>query len=198
MQRTKNITTGLARPLRSEVLRWLRTSACLAATAAATLAALAQAPANTGAAEPQVSIAEPVAAAEPNAASESANEPAPAWNRRRAAPTGVDAQLRRLAADLRLDAGQQNKIRPVLVAHREQVQRLLSDTRLAPAERQKRILALGDRSADQIRVQLTDAQRAQYIQPRVAPRLAQAPSPARRGAPAASAPGAKVEKGVKP
>ena len=196
MQRTTYFPNGPWRSLRGELLRWLRTLAWLTASAAATLTALAQAPADTRAAEPPASTAEP--AAEPNAASDSVSESAPAWNRRRAAPAGVDGQLRRLAADLGLDAGQQNKIRPVLVAHREQVQRLLRDTRLAPAERQKRMFALGDRSADQIRAQLTDAQRTQYIQPRVAAPLTQAASPARRGAAAASAPSAKAEKGLKP
>lgn len=82
--------------------------------------------------------------------------------------TGVDAQLQRLASDLGLDSGQQERIRPVLMAHREELERLKRDAHLAPAERQRRILALGDRTADQIRAQLNDDQRARYIKPRAA------------------------------
>jgi hypothetical protein len=114
------------------------------------------------------------------------------WNRRRSAPTGVDGQLRRLAADLKLDAAQQAKIRPILVARNEQMQRLQQDKLLTPAERRQRALAIGDRSADQIRAQLTDAQRAQYIRPRAATAVAQAAPPAKRGGmavPPAPAPG---------
>ena len=190
MQRTKDAFYGPAWPLRSDLLRWLRTAAWVAAAGAATPTALAQAPADPGTTEQPAPSAEPADAAQPNAASEAASEPASAWNRRRTAPVGVDGQLSRLAADLKLDAGQQAKIRPILVAQREQMQRLQRDTPPAPAERQQRILALGDRTADQIRAQLTDAQRAQYIQPRAAPVVAQAPSSAKRSAAAASNPGA--------
>jgi hypothetical protein len=95
------------------------------------------------------------------------------------AATGPDAQLRRLTVDLKLDAAQQAKIRPILVARSEQMQQLQQDRQLAPAERQKRALAIGDRSAEQIRAQLTEAQRAQYIQPRTA--VAQAAPAAGRG-----------------
>jgi hypothetical protein len=110
--------------------------------------------------------------------------PAP-WNRRRKAPTGADAQLQRLAADLKLDAAQQAKIRPILVARNEQMQRLQQDKLLTPAERRQRVLAIGDRSAEQIRAQLTDAQRAQYIRPRAATAVAQAGPALRRGGMAA-------------
>ena len=187
MHGMKYLTEDAARPCGGAWLRIVRMALCAAAASAAALTAVAQAPAATGAAEP-------AAAADPNAAVEPEAEPPGVWNRRRAAPTGVDAQLRRLAANLRLDAGQQEKIRPILLAHRDQVERLLHDTQLAPAERQKRVLALGDRSADQIRAQLTDDQRAQYIQPRAAPVVAQAASAAKRGTAAAAAPGTKPVK----
>ncbi len=82
--------------------------------------------------------------------------------------TGPTGTVQRLASDLGLDAGQQERIRPVLMAHRDELQRLKRDAHLAPAERQRRILALGDRTADQIRAQLNDDQRARYIQPRAA------------------------------
>ena len=104
----------------------------------------------------------------------------------------MDAQLRRLAVDLKLDAAQQAKIRPILVARSEQMQRLQHDAQLTPAERRQRALAVGDRSAEQIRAQLTEAQRAQYIRPRAATTVAQAGPAGRRGGmatPPATAPG---------
>ena len=90
------------------------------------------------------------------------------------------------AADLKLDAAQQAKVRTILVARSEQMQALQHDTRLTPAERRQRVLAIGDSSAEQIRAQLTDAQRAQYIQPRAATAVAQAGPAGRRGALAVS------------
>jgi hypothetical protein len=181
---------GPSRLLQQALLRCLRTAACVAVLGAPSLAALAQAPADPRETEQPASPAEPSGAAQPD------NEPPPVWNHRHKAPSGVDGQLRRLAADLNLDAGQQQKIRPILLAQREQMQRLQRDSGLAAAERQKRILALGDRSAEQIRAQLTDAQRAQYIQPRT---KSPAPaSPVRRGSTAASTPGTTPGKEVKP
>jgi hypothetical protein len=106
------------------------------------------------------------AAAEAPAALPAEGEPPPVWNRPRPPLQGIDAQLHRLATDLRLDAGQQQKIRPILVAQRDEWQRLQRDPTLKPVERHTRILALGDRVAEQIRAQLTDEQRAQYIKPR--------------------------------
>jgi hypothetical protein len=158
------------------LLRWLRVAAWVAATGAATLTALAQAHADSGQTEPLASTTEPADAAEPNAAALPASEAAPDWNHRRVAPGGVGGQLQRLVADLKLDAAQQAEIRPILVTHRSEVQRVQSDTQLAPAVRQQRILMLGDRAAAQIRAQLTDAQRARFIQPRAAVVVAQAAS----------------------
>ena len=106
------------------------------------------------------------APAEASATPPAESEPPPVWNRPRPPLQGVDAQLHRLATDLRLDAGQQQKIRPILVAQRDEWQRLQRDPTLQAAERHTRILALGDRVAEQIRAQLTDEQRAQYIKPR--------------------------------
>jgi hypothetical protein len=191
MQSTLNFPESPAQPLRTGRLHWLWAAASLAATGAVTLTALAQAPAETtGQAGPPAAATEAADAIEPSAAAQSASEPAADWNHRRVAPGGVDGQLRRLAADLKLDASQQAKIRPILVAQREEMQRLQRDTQLAQAARQQRILALGDRTATQIRVQLTDAQRAQYIQPRTAVVVAQAGSSAARRPTAASTSGA--------
>jgi hypothetical protein len=203
MHRMMNFLDDAARPPHRGLPRWLATAACVVAIAAATLTAEAQTPAEvqTPAEAPTppdtqetaqpTSTTEPAAAAEPDAAAQPDSEPPPAWNRPRAAPRGVDAQLTRLAADLGLDAGQQEKIRPILVAQRDEMQRLQHDPRLSPAERQQRILAVGDRTANQIRAQLTDAQRAQYIKPRAATVVAQSASPARRSPAPTSTPGAE-------
>ena len=194
MQRTKTFFDEPAPPLRGQALRWLRAAAWAAVSGATTVTALAQAPSGPGATEQPTATTEPAEAAEANVASSPQSEPAPDWNRRRTAPGGVDGQLRRLAADLKLDAGQQAKIRPILVARSEQIQRLHLETQLTPAERQQRVLALGDRSADQIRAQLSDAQRAQFIKPRAATVMAQAASSVRRSPTAALDSGAKPAK----
>lgn len=192
------VLDGPSGPVRQALRLWLRTAACLAVLGAPSLAALAQEPADHPETEQAAPLAEPATVAEPSAAAQPDSEPPPAWNRRPKAPGGVDGQLRRLAADLNLDSGQQQKIRPILLAQREQLQRLQRDSGLATAERQKRILALGDRSAEQIRAQLTDAQRAQYIKPRTKSPASEPASPVRRGSAPPSTPGTKPGKEVKP
>jgi len=187
-----HVLDGPSGPMRQALRLWLRTAACLAVLGAPSLAALAQEPAD----DPETEQAAPLAV--PSGAAQSGSEPPPAWNRRHQAPGGVDGQLRRLAADLNLDGGQQQQIRPILLAQREQMQRLQRDAGLAPAERQKRILALGDRSAEQIRAQLNDAQRAQYIKPRTNSPASEPASPVRRGSAPPSTPGTKPGKEVKP
>ena len=154
---------------------------------------LAEVPAGAAADAQSGAMTEADNDAESGAAPQPQSEPPAVWNHRRTGPTGVDGLLRRLAADLKLDAGQQAKIRPILVAQREQMQRLHLESQLAPAERQQRILALGDRSADQIRAQLNDVQRAQYIKPRAAPAPARTNSSGGRIPAAGSVPGAGKE-----
>jgi Spy/CpxP family protein refolding chaperone len=204
MERMNNFPKISLQPLRRQLPRWLCTMACVAALGAPSLPVLAQTSTDARETEQPPSLAEPAAEtevateADPKAASPTESEPQPVWNRRRVAPGGVDGQLRRLADDLRLDAGQRQKIRPILLAQRDQMQRLQRDSALAPAERQKRILALGDRSAEQIRAQLTDEQRAQYIKPRPKTAVSPLTSPARRGSAGASTPGTQAGKEVKP
>lgn len=170
---------------------WFRAAAWVV-VAGSVSPALAQAPADSTAGEKKQASGEPQGTAGPDSASHSAPDVPAHWNRRRSVPPGVDGQLRRLAADLKLDAAQQAKIRPILLARSEQMQRLQHDTHLTPAERRQRVLAIGDRSAEQIRAQLTDVQRAQYVQPRAATPVAQAGAAGRRGGmavPPATAPG---------
>jgi len=169
-------------------VRWLRAVVFAAALCAPASAALAQATADGAESEPRTSPTESAAIADPSAESTPDGTPAPTWNRRHTPSGGVDGQLRRLAVDLGLDAGQQDRIRPILIAQREQVQRLQNESGLSLAERQRRSLALGDRSAEQIRAQLTDEQRAQYIKPRTSS----------VGTPTAPTPGRKPERIVKP
>ncbi|MBS0375936.1 MAG: hypothetical protein JSR73_15260 [Proteobacteria bacterium] len=123
-------------------------------------------------------------------------EPPPEWNRPRPPLQGIDAQLHRLAVDLRLDEGQQQKIRPILVAQRDEAQRLQRDPQLKAPERHARLLALGDRTADQIRAQLTDEQRAQYVKPRSRSAVSGKAHAVRRP-PAAAAAGATAGKDPK-
>jgi hypothetical protein len=191
MQSTATFFEGQSRRSRDELLCWFRTAAWVVVAGVVSPSALAQVPADSAAGENTEAASEPLRAAGPDTAAHSEPDGPASWNRRPKAPTGVDAQMKRLAADLKLDAAQQAKIRPILVARSEQMQRLQHDTKLTPAERRQRVLAIGDRSAEQIRAQLTEAQRAQYIQPRVAVAEAQAGPAVRRGgtpAPSTTAP----------
>ncbi|NML44466.1 hypothetical protein HHL11_11940 [Ramlibacter sp. G-1-2-2] len=194
MQSTATFFESQSRPSRDGMLRWIRAAAWVVLAGAVSLGALAQAPADATAGEKTEAPSEPQGAAGPGAMSH-AEEASGPWNKRPKAPTGVDGQLKRLAIDLKLDAAQQAKIKPILVARSEQMQRLQQDTQLTPTERRQRALAIGDRSSEQIRAQLTDAQRAQYIQPRAAT-VAQAGPPGKRSGmpPATATPG----KGVTP
>lgn len=131
------------------------------------------------AADASTLVTEPAAEADTPARPEAEGELAPEWNRPRPPLQGIDAQLHRLATDLRLDAAQQQKIRPILAAQRDEMQRLQRDPQLKSVERHSRILALGDQVAEQIRAQLTDEQRAQYIKPR-ARRVTTRPAPGAR------------------
>lgn len=162
------------------VLCCFRAATWMIFAGAMSASALAQVPAETAAAEKTEAASEPQKAAAPDTASHSDSDAPASWNRRRPAPSGVDGQLQRLTADLKLDSAQQAKIRPILVTRNEEMQRLQHDTKQTPTLRRQQALAIGDRSADQIRAQLTEAQRAQYIQPR-ATTVAQATPARRRG-----------------
>ena len=182
MQSSATFFEGQPQPSRDPLLCWLRAAAWVVVAGAVSPSVLAQVPAESAAGEKTGAANEPQRPAGPDTVTHSEPDVAAGpWNRPRSAPSGVDGQLKRLAADLKLDAAQQAKIRPILVARNEQMQRLQQDKLLTPAERRQRVLAVGDRSAEQIRAQLTDAQRAQYIGPRAATAVAQAGPPVRRG-----------------
>jgi hypothetical protein len=197
MQSIATFLEARPRPSRDGLLCWFRAAAWVVVAGAVSPSALAQVPAGSTAGEKTEATSEPQRAAGADTASHSEPDVTAPWNRRRRAPTGVDGQLRRLAADLKLDAAQQAKVRPILVARSEQMQRLQHDKLMTPAERRQRVLAIGDSSAEQIRAQLTDAQRAQYIGPRAATAVAQAEPAVRRGGMAA-APTPAPRKGARP
>ena len=194
MQSIAMFLEGPPRPSPAGLLYWLRAAAWVVAAGAVPPSALAQVSPDSAAGETAQPASEPQQAA--GTASQSEPDGPAQWNRRRTTPHGADAQLRRLAADLKLDAAQQAKVRTILVARNEQMQRLQHDTQLTPAERHQRVLAIGDQSAEQIRAQLTDAQRAQYIRPRAATPVAQAGAAGRRGGMAAPSPAAAAGKGA--
>ena len=181
----------------ARLLCWFRTAAWVVVAGAVSPWAHAQAPADSPTAEKIEAASEPQRAAAPETASHTEPGVPAQWNRRRTTAPGPDAQLRRLTADLKLDSAQQAKVKPILVARNDQMHRLQQDTRLTPAERRQRALAIGDQSAEQIRAQLTDAQRALYVQPRVTTTVAQAGPAGRRGGMAAS-PATAPNKGAKP
>jgi hypothetical protein len=164
---------------------WFRAAAFVVLAGALSASALAQMPADSTADEKTEAASEPPTAAGHDAASQSQPEGPASWNRRRTAATGVDGQLQRLTTELKLDAAQQAKIRTILVARSEEIKRLQRDTALTLAERRQRALAIGDRSAEQIRAQLTEAQRARFVQPRATTAVAQAGATGRRGGTAA-------------
>jgi hypothetical protein len=190
MQSTTTFSAGQPRPRRDAMLSWFQAAVWVVFAGAMSPPALAQASADPTDGEKTEAPSEPEGAAAPEAAPRSEPQSEPdrptSWNRPRTAPTGVDGQLRRLTADLKLDASQQAKVRPILVARNEDLQRLQRDTQLTPAQRRERTLALGDRSAEQIRALLTDAQRAQFVGPRGATPVAQAGTTGRRRGAAAS------------
>ena len=198
MQSSASFFQGQPRSSRDGVLCWLRAAAWLVVAGAVSPSVLAQAPADSAAGEKTEAASEPPTSAAPDTASPSEPSSGPAtWNRRPKASTGVDAQLKRLAVDLKLDAAQQAKIRPILIARNEQMQRLQQETKLPPPERRQRALAVGDHSAEQIRAQLTEAQRAQYIGPRTTTVVAQA-GPTMRRSGMAPPPATAPKKGAAP
>lgn len=106
--------------------------------------------------------------AAPAAAADSAVAPASASNRRPALRVGtLDGRVQLLAKELGLSPAQQGQVKKVLLAQRQQVAALWSDSAVPAALRVSRTQAIGDRTADQIRALLTDVQREKYIKPRV-------------------------------
>jgi len=80
--------------------------------------------------------------------------------------TPLDRRVALLAAELKLSAAQQIEVRSALNRQRAAVLQVWSDTTLAPAVRIARTQAISERTADDVRALLNDAQREKYIKPR--------------------------------
>jgi hypothetical protein len=142
------------------VAMWLRAAALvLCATAA-------------GAATADVDSARPAAAATPT----------PRLAARDRAATTIDDRVRLLSKELELDARQQRELRAILERQRDAVRRVWGNGDLLPTERGAAVRAITDRTADQTRALLTEAQRKKYNPPK----------PAGVSSPASSAPDVAV------
>jgi len=82
------------------------------------------------------------------------------------AAAAIDERVKLLAAELKLDATQQNGVRQVLTDEREQTRRVWADTSVPAALRIKSTQDISDRTAERIRALLNDEQRKKYIKPR--------------------------------
>jgi hypothetical protein len=71
-----------------------------------------------------------------------------------------------LSRELTLDPGQQAAVRRLLLQQREQTLKVWSDETVPAAVRIKATQGVADRTAEQIRALLNDAQRSRYTQPR--------------------------------
>ena len=80
---------------------------------------------------------------------------------RRAVPS-LDRRLQALTRELGLDAGQQARVREILTAQREAVRRIWVDPAVPPVERAAATQAQTERTGDDIRAILNDAQKKIY------------------------------------
>jgi hypothetical protein len=87
--------------------------------------------------------------------------------RRRHAGSPLERRVALLAKELDLNPAQQTRVKALLESQRQEVARVWSDGSIPSAIRISRTQAIGDRTADQIRALLDEAQRKKYIQPRV-------------------------------
>lgn len=80
-------------------------------------------------------------------------------------PVGVDARVALLSKELNLDATQQASVRRLLLQQRAQTLKVWNDEAVPAAVRIKATQGVADRTADQIRALLNDAQRTRYSMP---------------------------------
>jgi len=107
----------------------------------------------------------------PAAAAPAGSAPAgqPRRQQRAYALNSMDARLGRLSADLQLDASQRSRIRPILERQAQDMTAVQRTPGLTQADRSRRLQEVAARSVEQIRTQLNDEQRKQYIQPAARP-----------------------------
>jgi Spy/CpxP family protein refolding chaperone len=80
----------------------------------------------------------------------------------------IDDRVRLLSKELELDTRQQRELRAILERQREAVKRVWGNADLLPTERGAAVRAITDRTADQTRALLTEAQRKKYNPPKPA------------------------------
>ena len=106
-----------------------------------------------------------MAVAAQDAAATSAQE-SPNKTAHRGMAEALDKRVQLLAAELNLDAPQQAAVRSLLLQQREQTLKVWNDQTVPAAVRIKSTQGVSDRTAEQIRALLNDAQRSRYTQPR--------------------------------
>lgn len=79
--------------------------------------------------------------------------------------SALDRRVHLLATELNLDSEQQSAVRHLLLKQREDTLKVWSDESVPPAVRIKATQGVSDRTAEQIRALLNDAQREKYIKP---------------------------------
>jgi hypothetical protein len=97
---------------------------------------------------------------------ESANSVSLSGEDRHTVKSGLNQRMALLSKELNLDEAQQAAVRRLLLQQREQTIRVWNDETTPAAVRIKATQGLADRTAEQIRALLTDAQRSHYSQPR--------------------------------
>jgi hypothetical protein len=94
--------------------------------------------------------------------------PTPRLAARDRVATTIDGRVKLLSKELELDAGQQRELRAILERQRDAVKRVWGNGNLLPTERGAAVRAITDRTADQTRALLTEAQRKKYNPPKPA------------------------------
>lgn len=97
---------------------------------------------------------------------ESANSVSLPGEDRHTVKSGLNQRMALLSKELNLDEAQQVSVRRLLLQQREQTLRVWNDDTMPAAVRIKATQGVADRTAEQIRLLLTDAQRSRYSQPR--------------------------------
>lgn len=83
----------------------------------------------------------------------------PEWRGHHGRPMDPDAQLAHMTRQLGLTQEQQAQIKPVLVAHQQQMQALFQDQSLSPEDRRTKAHAISDETHQKIASFLTDEQK---------------------------------------
>ena len=85
---------------------------------------------------------------------------------RAARTSNLDDRVKLLTTELNLDATQQEALRRILLEQRDRIQKVWNDAASPPAVRVAATRGISERTGDQIRALLTEAQKKQYNQAR--------------------------------